>query len=239
VLGVLALPVGGFVAYAAAQWGEGRRLTDLRGDLDAARAQVDAGDADRSKSRLDAKAIEAYAEELRAEVAALNRRAVLSFFPGLLLCMSALAGPVVSLYLVSGNPEHWQLMLGGGTLAAVLLGAGSALLRHDNKIREQIHVARGELLYFNRLRTGLDCARVLSDGDYRDGLKLITSHLLAPAPLIASLIGTTEPESKSKGHEETAKPAGEKVESEPVQKINDLLVELAKKVTDGQKAKEG
>jgi hypothetical protein len=73
-------------------------------------------------------------------------------------------------------------MIGGSTLAAVLLAAGSTLLRHDNKIRDQIHIAQSELLYFARLRTGLDCATVLGDGEYQTSLQIVVRHLLGAPP---------------------------------------------------------
>ena len=85
-------------------------------------------------------------------------------------------------------------------MAAILLGIGGVLLRHDNKIREHIQAFQTEVLYFSRLKTGLDCARALGLDEHRAGLKTVVGHLLAKAPTLSSAAeDTPEPEEEAPG----------------------------------------
>jgi hypothetical protein len=133
---------------------------------------------------LQESAIELHAQQLRTEINGLRARALASFIPGLLLCICSLIGPLIAFRLAEKHGK-WEFMIGGSTLAAVLLAAGSALLRHDNKVRDQIQASQSELLYFSRLKTGLDCAATLSADQYRRGLEMVTAHLLAAPPSLS------------------------------------------------------
>lgn len=135
-----------------------------------------------SPRSLQEKAIDAYTERLRDGIDGLRARAFVSFVPGLLLCVAALSGPLIAYQLATVRGD-WHFMLGGSTIAAVLLAAGTALLRHDNKIRDQIQAAQGELLYFSRIKTGLDCAAELKQ--YEKSLGVVVDHLLGAPPQLA------------------------------------------------------
>jgi hypothetical protein len=144
-----------------------------------------------SGDALQERAIDLHTERLKQDIVALKRRAFFAFIPGLLLCLAAVGGPIISLWLAK-TQQDWHYMLGGSFVAAVLLGAGSVLLRHDNKIRAQIEGSKGEYLYFSRLRTALDLALTLGQPEsrsagkeeYRKALVVITEHLLAAPPAI-------------------------------------------------------
>ena len=137
--------------------------------------------------RLQERAVDLHVARLAAEIESLRRRAFVAFVPGISLCVTSVAGPWVAYNLITARPEYWQYMLGGSATALVLLGAGTALLRHDAKLHEQLLSSKSELLYFSRIQTGLDCARTLGAEEYAKGLALITAHLLAAPPSLVAL----------------------------------------------------
>jgi hypothetical protein len=162
------------------------RVAEAEVAYDQAREKV-LGDA--TEVRIQEAAIRVHTERLQKEIEELGKRAGRAFQAGLVLCISALSGPGIALYQISKHAD-WHYLLGGSAVAAVLLGAGAALLRHDNKSREQIQVAKSEYLYFSRLATGLACAQSLKQKadwkpeqeEYRKALAAVTAHLLAAPP---------------------------------------------------------
>jgi len=180
-----AVVIGGLDSY-----GRLKSLLKAQHERDEVRAKIDltVGQPERG---LQEKSIELHTQRLQIEVNGLRTRALVAFVPGLFLCFSALAGPYTA-YTLAEAHNDWRFMLGGSTLAAVLLAAGTALLRHDNTLLEQIQRSQGEYLYFSRLKTGLDCASTLGEDKYQAGLKLVIAHLLAAPPSL------TVAEAKSK-----------------------------------------
>lgn len=161
----------------------------------------------RTTTSLEESSIRHLSLRLAADVNRLRRRAFFAFVPGTFLCLSALSGPVVSVIMIRQHPQQWQYMLGGSAVAVVLLGAGTALLRHDAKLREQMFAARVELLYFSRLQAGLDCAMAVSKEAFLKGLSQVSAHLLAAPPVLGD---SKEPEGTVPGElgavEATASP---------------------------------
>lgn len=131
---------------------------------------------------LQRSAIKVHVRDLRSDVEGLNNRSGVAFAIGLLLCAASVAGPYVAWRLANEHPNNWEYMLGGSALALILLGAGSALLRHDTKLQEHMAAARTELYYFRRVQTGLDCAQPLGETRVQAGLETVIGHLLAPPP---------------------------------------------------------
>jgi hypothetical protein len=174
---------------------------------------------------LQERAVDLHVARLNSEIEALRRRAFGAFLPGILLCVGSAAGPWVAVELARAHPEHWQYMLGGSATALVLLGAGSALLRHDAKLREQLISSKSELLYFSRIQTGLDCARALGVEEYTKGLVLVTAHLLAAPPSLVA--------SKSAPGEKTDGSAATKTENDNAERqALDLLLDAVKPKAD-------
>ena len=196
LVGVLALLVwaGWAIASTLFKSKAEDRLEIARNDLE--KLQAEAGTSGGDK-KIQEKAIDVHAEQLNVAIEDQRKRALGAFIPGVGMCVFALAGPFAA-YRLAAIHEHWEYMLGGSTLAAVLLGAGTALLRHDNKMQEQIQKSQGEFLYFSRLKTGLQCASTLSEEEYRKGLTIVTTHLLAPPPSLSM----TEPLAKEDDSDE-------------------------------------
>jgi len=119
--------------------------------------------------------------ELNDDIRKRRSRASWAYIAGILLCGGALFGPVVAYHLASEHPQQWQYMLGGG-LALVLLGSGTVLLRHDNRLQTALRPAERELHYFMRVKAGLECAFDLGEDAYNSALGVVTAHLLAAPP---------------------------------------------------------
>lgn len=199
----------------------GLRAFRLQKELAEAREQLAALGSPGDKE-IQQLAIEAYQANLRVEADSLRRRAYWSFVPGVALCVSAMLGPVVAYQLASRHPATWQYMLGGSALAIVLLGAGTALLRHDAKLNELAQVAQKELQYFSRLLTGLDCARALGPDDYKQALTEITRRLISSSAPNDAPASSDKSASKDKESGQSSEKNGGS--------LDDVLIEAAKLV---------
>jgi hypothetical protein len=212
---------------------DAKYLRGVEAARDAARSQAEPAGGPEKNRLLQETAIDLYAQKLRFELDGLRTRALISFIPGLGLCLAAIAGPVMAIRLAE-TEHHWEFMLGGTTLAAVLLAAGTALLRHDNKLREQVQESRSELLYFSRLKTGLDCAFTLDPEMYRAGLQIIAAHLLAAPP---SLTAAPPPKSDEKDVSKDAETKLAKAETSEVLDVMARAGEVAKPLLELTKGK--
>lgn len=134
---------------------------------------------------LHGRSIDLHRGRLRRHLDGLRRRAFWSFLPGALLCLLSFVGPLESYVLCSRYAGRWEFMLGGSALAAVLLAAGSALLRHDHKIRALVESSQSELHYFDRIKGAMDLAASDGRDTYRTTLKAIVQQLIARSPVLA------------------------------------------------------
>jgi len=91
----------------------------------------------------------------------------------------SLAGPVVAatLLLTTTNPD-WHFMFGGLSLAAVPLAIGTALLRHDTKLREQYQDAARDVASLERYELALDYSRISSQKTYQTTMQQVITQLL-------------------------------------------------------------
>jgi hypothetical protein len=217
---------------------ERARLRDAEEARDAERDNLDSKEAkretaDETKSDLQERSIELHVERLTGQITKLRTRALLAFIPGVLLCIGSVAGPWVAYELAGRNAGIWQYMIGGSTIALVLLGSGTALLKHDSKLQGQVQASIKELQYFERVKTGLDCALALGRKKYEEGLAVITEHLLAAPPSLASSEGKAEPIS-AQGAKEVTKSQNslaDEASSKSDALSSEELLELVRKLT--------
>jgi hypothetical protein len=202
-VGAVFIAAAGLLTRWYAARTEARELEGAREAVRKARAalqeEVPGEASTKARSDLQESSISLHVAGLKIDIRSLRRRALWAFVPGLLVCLGSLLAPLAAYKLALESKGTWQYFIGGSTLAALILGVGSSLLRHDNKIREQVRAVESELLYFSRLETGLECARSLGAVEYDRGLSVIVQHLLAAPPLLSSLPTTPEPEEAAGG----------------------------------------
>ena len=201
-----------------------RELTSARVAVRDARKAVEqeafGNETAKARSELQESAISLHVIWLQVDINALRRRAFWAFVLGLAICLGSLSAPYAAYVLANKPTGVWQYFIGGSTLAALLLGVGGTLLRHDNKIREQARMLERERLYFSRLETGLGCARSLGTKEYEQGLAAVVGHLLAAPPVLGGLSSGPEPEA-----------VGEKSPLVEASKVTSMVATIAKKAT--------
>ena len=103
-------------------------------------------------------------------------------------------------------------------------------MRHDNKVREQVQSFQREVLYFNRLKTGLLCALTLGPKEHEQGLRAIVGHLLAAPPTLVSPIAlpAREPDVPLEA-------ATNERTDDPTKPFQELAVELMKEASNKAK----
>ncbi|NRD67678.1 hypothetical protein HRD49_38695 [Corallococcus exiguus] len=89
-------------------------------------------------------------------------------------------GPGVAVWLLVTSRD-WHYLLASISLAAVPLAIGLALLRHDNKLREQHRDAESELAALDRLQLALDYAQGDTKDTQRETLRKVIGQLLRPS----------------------------------------------------------
>lgn len=92
----------------------------------------------------------------------------------------SIGGPGVAVWLLVTSRD-WHYLLASISLAAVPLAIGLALLRHDNKLREQHRDAETELAALDRLQLALDYAQGDTEDTQRETLRKVISQLLRPS----------------------------------------------------------
>ncbi|WP_224241036.1 hypothetical protein [Hyalangium gracile] len=104
-------------------------------------------------------------------------RGALSFY------VLSIAGPVMAATLLPRDGTlDWHFMFGGFGLAAVPLTIGTALLRHDTKLREQYEKAANNVATLERYELALDYARIGAQPSYDATLQQVITQLLTLPP---------------------------------------------------------
>lgn len=101
----------------------------------------------------------------------------------------ALACPLVPAYLLlTSSAKEWYLMFGGFGLAAVPLLIGTALLRHEAKLRDQYREVSREVANLERLDLALEYARIESEpgSTHAKALEQVVAQLLSLPPASAA-----------------------------------------------------
>jgi hypothetical protein len=136
------------------------------------------------------------AGRMRKDADDLRDRSVWAYRSALFFFLLAIAGPgVAATLLLRAGTLDWHLMFGGFGLAAVPLTIGTALLRHDTKLREQYREAARDVATLERYELALDYARIGAQPSYDATLQQVITQLLTLPP---ATLGTapTAPSSK-------------------------------------------
>ena len=133
----------------------------------------------RARLELARIALRSRARSMRGDADRLWQRSVWAYRGAFGFFLLAIAGPGVAaaLLLKSANPD-WHFMFGGLSLAAVPLGIGTALLRHDTKLREQYQRAAHDVASLERYELALDYARIASPETYQATMQQVIAQLL-------------------------------------------------------------
>lgn len=91
----------------------------------------------------------------------------------------SLAGPGTAVWLLVRS-QDWHYLLASVSLSAVPLAIGLALLRHDNKLRDQHRDAETELAALDRLQLALDYAAVDSEETQLETRRKVIQQLIQP-----------------------------------------------------------
>ncbi|WP_434384731.1 hypothetical protein [Melittangium boletus] len=119
------------------------------------------------------------ATSMRGDADRLWRRSSWSYRGACTFFLLSLAGPTVAAVLVlDSTAPDWHFMFGGLSLAAVPLGIGTALLRHDTRLREQYQESARDVAELERYELALDYARISSDASYQATLQQVIAQLL-------------------------------------------------------------
>lgn len=123
------------------------------------------------------------AGRMRSDADDLRDRSVWAYRGALFFYLLSIAGPgtAATLLLNSGTLD-WHLMFGGFGLAAVPLTIGTALLRHDTKLREQYEKAATNVATLERYELALDYARIGAQPSYDVTLQQVITQLLTLPP---------------------------------------------------------
>ncbi|ADO67820.1 hypothetical protein [Stigmatella aurantiaca] len=137
----------------------------------------------RARLELARIALRSRASSMRGDANRLWLRSVWAYRGALGFFLLAIAGPSVAAFLLlaSQNPD-WHFMFGGLSLAAVPLGIGTALLRHDTKLREQYQEAARDVASLERYELALDYARIASPETYQRTMQQVIQQLLLSRP---------------------------------------------------------
>ncbi|RKH30761.1 hypothetical protein D7Y13_21420 [Corallococcus praedator] len=136
---------------------------------------------------------------MRGDADRLWRRSVWAYRGAFAFFILAIAGPGVAamILLKSPNPD-WHFMFGGLSLAAVPLGIGTALLRHDAKLREQYQQSAQDVASLERYELALDYARIASQETYHTTMQQVIRQLILGRPSTPS---GAQVESKATGND--------------------------------------
>ncbi|MDC0711830.1 hypothetical protein POL68_25395 [Stigmatella sp. ncwal1] len=185
----------------------------------------------RARLELARIALRSRASSMRGDADRLWMRSVWAYRGALGFFLLAIAGPSVAAFLLlaSQNPD-WHFMFGGLSLAAVPLGIGTALLRHDTKLREQYQEAARDVASLERYELALDYARIASLEIYQRTMQQVITQLLFARPSLLSQTRVAPPGS-GKDAEGEGTPG--------VQKLFDVTVEKAGEVVAAIVPKKG
>lgn len=132
---------------------------------------------------------------MRRDADQLWQRSVWAYRSALAFFLLAIAGPTVgATLLLRATALDWHLMFGGLGLAAVPLTIGTALLRHDTKLREQYKEAARDAATLERYELALDYARIGAQPGYDAALQQVITQLLTlpPASTAPAALGLKE-----------------------------------------------
>ncbi|MBZ4370131.1 hypothetical protein [Corallococcus sp. AS-1-6] len=124
-------------------------------------------------------ALRSRASLMRGDANRLWQRSIWAYRGAFIFFLLAIAGPGVAAAIVlnSSNPD-WHFMFGGLSLAAVPLGIGTALLRHDAKLREQYQQAAQDIASLERYELALDYAHISSQETYQLTMQQVINQLI-------------------------------------------------------------
>lgn len=128
------------------------------------------------------------AGRMRRDADQLWQRSVWAYRGAIGFFLLAIAGPTVAAtLLLKAVTLDWHVMFGGFGLAAVPLTIGTALLRHDSKLREQYKEAARDVATLERYELALDYARIGPQASYDATLQQVITQLMT---LPAASLGT-------------------------------------------------
>lgn len=102
-----------------------------------------------------------------------------AFLIACVFLVASLVGPATAVWLLI-HSHDWHYLLASVSLAAVPLAIGLALLRHDNKIRDQHRDAETELAVLDRLQLALDYAAADSTERQAETRRQVIQQLVQP-----------------------------------------------------------
>jgi hypothetical protein len=145
-------------------------------------------------------------------------------------CIAIAIGPAVAarLLLMKEQPD-WHFMFGGLSLAAVPLAIGTALLRHDTKLRDQYQEAARDVALLERYELALDYSQLTSSGNYQKTIQQVVSQLLLSRPAMTT---HSSPSSTSDANEDAESlSAARKIVDRAVDKAVDVIDSITPRKT--------
>jgi len=119
------------------------------------------------------------AGRMRRDADQLWQRSVWAYRSAVGFFLLAIAGPTVAAtLLLKAVTLDWHVMFGGFGLAAVPLTIGTALLRHDTKLREQYQESARDVATLERYELALDYARIGPQASYDATLQQVINQLM-------------------------------------------------------------
>ncbi|SEM56076.1 hypothetical protein SAMN05444354_118163 [Stigmatella aurantiaca] len=156
--------------------------------------QIAEGEDPRRTTRIEAArvSLRMRAGRLRRDADQLWQRSVWAYRGALSFYVLSIAGPGMAATLVfRADTLDWHYMFGGFGLAAVPLTIGTALLRHDTKLREQYEKAANNVATLERYELALDYARIGAQPSYDATLQQVITQLLTLPPATPGAAATS------------------------------------------------
>ncbi|HYO52356.1 hypothetical protein [Archangium sp.] len=205
---------------------------DLQAVQERALVQQVAGEEDpKMQARLELARIRlrSRASSMRGDADRLWKRSLWTYWGALFFFVLAIAGPGVAatLLLNSTNPD-WHFMFGGLSLAAVPLGIGTALLRHDTKLREQYQEAARDVASLERYELALDYAQIASLKTYQATMQQVIVQLLSNRPGLP-VQSPLSPTAGEKGEEAESASGIQKILDATVEKTGEVVAAIVPK----------
>jgi hypothetical protein len=207
---------------------------------ESALAQQVAGEEDpklRARIELARIALRIRASSMRSDADRLWKRSIWAYRGAFVFFLLAIAGPgVASLLLLNSAAPDWHFMFGGLSLAAVPLGIGTALLRHDTKLREQYHEAAQDVAALERYELALDYARIATPETYQATMQQVITQLLMPRSAFGNQV---QPSATREARARELEKSGETDDVPGVQRIVSATVDAARDVVTSIAPKKG
>jgi len=188
----------------------------------------------RARLELARIALRMRASNMRGDADRLWRRSVWAYRGAFVFFLLAIAGPGVAAALLLKSPSSdWHFMFGGLSLAAVPLAIGTALLRHDTKLRDHYQESARDVASLERYELALDYARIASADTYQETMQKVILQLLSSrTDYLPQSTSVSSPSIKDSGNNEGSQQVG-------VQKLIDVTVEATKDVVTSIVPKKG